>query len=170
MGMVVGSKTGQCMPSEKCLSKLVETYGDLILPVVDACQGRTEDAAIRRHLDDGRAVLATGSKFFGGPPFAGLCLLSDSMAKEMEGLLDAPVARQMLERSKLSEYVVASLMSDDLPNLRSLLPERPLNYGALLRWTIALHGIEAYFAEVPAGERSKIMRNWPNKVLTIIED
>merc|ERR1712151_188927 len=58
----------------------------------------------------------------------------------------------------------------DLPKLRSLLPQRPLNYGVLMRWIIALHGMEAYFAEVPAKERTRIMRSWGKSVHKIIEE
>merc|ERR1711871_687259 len=94
--MVVGSKTGQCMPSEDCMETLLAKYGKLILPVVDACQGRLDEGSIRKYLDRGRVVLCTGSKFFGGPPFSGMCAMSESLGKELESLLAEPKVEQML--------------------------------------------------------------------------
>eukprot|EP00928_Gymnodinium_smaydae_P022420 TRINITY_DN1883_c0_g2_i1.p1 TRINITY_DN1883_c0_g2~~TRINITY_DN1883_c0_g2_i1.p1 ORF type:complete len:649 (-),score=115.47 TRINITY_DN1883_c0_g2_i1:105-1982(-) len=170
--MVVGSKTGQCMPSETCMDRIVKTYGSLILPVVDACQGRFHEGTIRKYLDKGRVVLCTGSKFFGGPPFSGVCFMSGSTAGEMEKFLMDDNLQQMLLKCALKEYISAPLMSDDLPQLRSLLPLRhgPLNYGCLLRWTLALHEMEAYFAEVPQAERVRLLRAWTRGVCKVIEE
>ena len=55
--MVLGSKTGQCMPSSQCLDRLSAKYGDLVLPVVDACQGRLAPGVIRTWLDKGRVEI-----------------------------------------------------------------------------------------------------------------
>jgi len=169
--MVVGSKTGKCMPSVACLERIVARYGKLILPVVDACQGRMGESDVRRHLDKGRIVLGTGSKFFGGPPFSGVCLMSEALGSELERRLngDSEVLR-MLAQSRLKEYVVAALMSDDLPTLRSMLPQRPLNYGVLMRWTLALYGMEAYYAEVPKAARVRIMQDWTAAVSSMVRE
>uniref|UniRef100_A0A7S1RHB4 Uncharacterized protein n=1 Tax=Alexandrium catenella TaxID=2925 RepID=A0A7S1RHB4_ALECA len=169
--IVVGSKTGKCMPSEACLDRIVAAHGKLVVPVVDACQGRMGEGDIRGHLDKGRIVLCTGSKFFGGPPFSGVCLMSEGLGQELELLLSSSsdVAR-MLAQSRLKEYVVAALMSDDLPTLRSMLPQRPLNYGVLMRWTVALHGMEAFYAEVPLASRLQMMRDWTAGVTGIIRE
>jgi len=168
--MVVGSKTGQCMPSDACMDRIVQTYGRLVLPVVDACQGRLDEGSIRKYLDKGRVVLCTGSKFFGGPPFSGVCFMSDATAGEMERLLMNSKLEHMLLKSSLKEYISAPLMSDDLPKLRSLLPQRPLNYGCLLRWTLALHGMEAYFAEIPQADRINLLSSWTRGVRKIINE
>jgi len=169
--MVVGSKTGKCMPSAACLDRMVSRYGKLVVPVVDACQGRMGESDIREHLDKGRVVLCTGSKFFGGPPFSGVCIMSEGLGQELELLVssNSDVAR-MLAQSRLKEYVVAALMSDDLPTLRSLLPQRPLNYGVLMRWTLALHGMEAYYAEVPREGRVQLMRDWTASVTRLVTE
>lgn len=168
--MVLGSKTGQCMPSFECLDRLSNRYGDVVLPVVDACQGRLKPGAIRECLDKGRVVLCTGSKFFGGPPFSGVCLLSERMGQELDQLLMGAEAMCMLDRSKLKEYVVSSLLSDDLPQMRALLPQRPLNYGVLMRWTLALHGMESFFVDVPQVERTKLMAAWIKGVRQMVLD
>jgi len=169
--MVVGSKTGKCMPSRACLDRIVATHGKFVVPVVDACQGRVGENDIREHLDKGRLVLCTGSKFFGGPPFSGVCLMSESLGQELELLLRSNSdATRMLTQSRLKEYVVAALISDDLPALRSMLPQRPLNYGVLMRWTLALHSMEAYYAEVPQEERVQIMRDWTASVTRMLRE
>lgn len=168
--MVLGSKTGQIMPSSDCLDRLVARYGKLILPVVDACQGRLRPGIVREWLDKDRAVLCTGSKFFGGPPFSGVCLLSTKVGQELECFLTVNSTKSMIARSKLKEYVVSSLLSDDLPNMRALLPSKPLNYGVLMRWTVALHGMESFHVDVPRKERSVLMQSWTQNARAIIQD
>jgi len=167
--MVVGSKTGQCMPSDACMSRLQRELGDLVLPVVDACQGRMGEGSIRRHLDHQRVVLSTGSKFYGGPPFSGVCLLSEKMGLELESYLEQQDCEQMVLRSSLCEYITAPLISDDLPKLRSLLPQG-LNYGVLMRWTLALHGMEAYYAEVSEQDRVQLLSQWTQAMQQVILD
>lgn len=168
--MVLGSKTGLTMPSFACLNRLVQKYGSLVLPVIDACQGRFPQGVIRECLDKNYAVLCTGSKFFGGPPFSGVCLLSEQTGQELELLLGKEDSVSMVDRSKLKEYVVASLLSDDLPNMRKLLPQRPLNYGVLMRWTFALHGMESYFVDVPREESFQLMSAWSTGVEGLLEE
>lgn len=165
--MVVGSKTGQCMPSEACMRNLENTYGSLILPVVDACQGRLGEGAIREYLDRDRMVLCTGSKFYGGPPFSGVCLASERTAHELETMITNPAIEQMLLNSSLREYISAPLMSDDLPRFRSLLPQ-DRNYGVLMRWTLALHGMEAFHAEVPRDARIQLASKWTQGMRNVI--
>eukprot|EP00933_Yihiella_yeosuensis_P034740 TRINITY_DN28221_c0_g1_i2.p1 TRINITY_DN28221_c0_g1~~TRINITY_DN28221_c0_g1_i2.p1 ORF type:complete len:626 (+),score=113.06 TRINITY_DN28221_c0_g1_i2:74-1951(+) len=168
--MVVGSKTGQCMPSEECLDRLVGLYGDVVLPVVDACQGRLAEGALRRHLSKKRVVLCTGSKFFGGPPFSGACFLSWETTMDFEKGLQIPEAEELVVQSRMGDYVVAPLMSDDLQKLRSLLPQTPLNYGILMRWTLALHYMEQYFADISQTERTDLMLRWVAGVKQIIQE
>mmetsp|Transcript_10543 Transcript_10543/g.17224 ORF Transcript_10543/g.17224 Transcript_10543/m.17224 type:complete len:609 (+) Transcript_10543:46-1872(+) len=166
--MVVGSKTGQCMPSEDCMNAIVSEYGDLILPVVDACQGRLDEGSIRKYLDSGRVVLCTGSKFFGGPPFSGMCAMSEGLGRELENLLVDPKVQEMLLDSELKDYISAPLISDSFPKFRSLLPQGPENYGVLMRWIVALHGIEAYFVEIPKAHRIRLLLGWTNGVRRLI--
>lgn len=169
--IVLGSKTAQSMPSEACIERLVDKYGDLIVPVVDACQGRLRQSAVRDHLEKKRVVLSTGSKFYGGPPFAGVCFLPPSIAVELEERLGASQeAQQMVKESRLNAYVGNSLISDDLLVLKSLLPSRPLNYGTLMRWTVALHGMEAFYAEMGMSDRIATMSGWSSKVREIVSD
>merc|ERR1719359_1573327 len=109
--MVFGSKTGQCIPSLRCFERLATTYGKRVLLVVDMCQGRVGERTVRDHLDKGHIVLTTGSKFFGGPPFAGVCLTPWSLTQELESLFADQYLREALTGGHLREYVVASLLS-----------------------------------------------------------
>eukprot|EP00929_Paragymnodinium_shiwhaense_P013863 TRINITY_DN121712_c0_g1_i1.p1 TRINITY_DN121712_c0_g1~~TRINITY_DN121712_c0_g1_i1.p1 ORF type:complete len:601 (+),score=156.05 TRINITY_DN121712_c0_g1_i1:112-1914(+) len=169
--IVLGSKTAQSMPSEACIERLSEKYGDLVIPVVDGCQGRLKQSAVRDHLEKKRCVLSTGSKFYGGPPFAGVCLLPPGLAAELEGhLAVSKDLQEMVKESRLCAYVGSSLVSDDLPQLKSLLPARPLNYGTLMRWTVALHGMEAYFAEMTVSDRIATLSGWSNGVREVIRE
>eukprot|EP00933_Yihiella_yeosuensis_P034742 TRINITY_DN28221_c0_g2_i2.p1 TRINITY_DN28221_c0_g2~~TRINITY_DN28221_c0_g2_i2.p1 ORF type:complete len:653 (+),score=158.94 TRINITY_DN28221_c0_g2_i2:77-2035(+) len=167
---VVGSKTGQCMPSEACLDRLVEKYGDVVLPVVDACQGRVYEGAVRQHLARKRIVLCTGSKFFGGPPFCGACFMSGELASEFEKALQLEAAMELVRASRMGNYVVAPLISDDLQHLRALLPMGPLNYGILMRWTLSLHYMEQFYADIVPSQRIDIMRSWTQGVRSIIHE
>eukprot|EP00931_Biecheleriopsis_adriatica_P004884 TRINITY_DN106481_c0_g1_i1.p1 TRINITY_DN106481_c0_g1~~TRINITY_DN106481_c0_g1_i1.p1 ORF type:complete len:629 (-),score=120.54 TRINITY_DN106481_c0_g1_i1:124-2010(-) len=168
--MVVGSKTGRSMPSEQCLQRIIARHGaKVILPVVDACQGRLAAGVVRSYLDQNWLVLTTGSKFMGGPPFSGVCLMSQALGQELEKHLQIESVASMIAKSKLHEYVTASLLSDDLPRLRSLLPCHTLNYGVLMRWTLALHTMEVYFADCLPEERSQILVAWASHVRKILQ-
>jgi len=70
--MVTGSKTGYLVPSVSVLKQLSEKYGKRVVPVVDACQGRVAGGALQQFMENGFAVLMTGSKFYGGS----LCQMS----------------------------------------------------------------------------------------------
>lgn len=76
--------------------------------------------------------------------------------------------KKALECGSITEYLGATLVSDDLPALRSLVPEKTPNYGALLRWSVSLHGMEAYHGELDAQERNQIMSSWSSSVREII--
>merc|ERR1712048_688948 len=94
---------------------------------------------------------------------------SDLTAKELEQCLQKSENIAMLKKSKLGQYIVSSLLSDDLPSFRALVPHEPYNYGLLMRWTLALHTMEAYYADVPAEDRIQIMTSWTRKVRSLID-
>ena len=68
--------------------------------VVDACQARLGLGRLHVHLAQGRMVLITGSKFFGGPPLSGALLVPAALAAEM--------ARQDRLPPALRDYSAAS--------------------------------------------------------------
>merc|ERR1719499_1090379 len=93
--------------------------------------------------------------------------MSQSMCQEVELLLTNDQVLQVVTNSRLKDYVVASLISDDLPSLRALLPQRPLNYGLLMRWTLALHEMEVFYTELPSTGRVQLMLEWSQEVRVI---
>jgi hypothetical protein len=54
--MVTGSKTGHLVPSVDVLEGLTSKYGNRIVPIVDACQGRLREGALQGYLDSGFSV------------------------------------------------------------------------------------------------------------------
>lgn len=73
--VVHGSKTGLVLPAFAHLDTLAARHGDGVSFIVDACQARITSAAVQGYLARGCAVLITGSKFMGGPPFSGFALV-----------------------------------------------------------------------------------------------
>ncbi len=69
------SKTGLAAPSESACLQIQRSHAGGARIVVDASQGRCSPADVRRWLGLGWAVILTGSKFLGAPPFCGATLL-----------------------------------------------------------------------------------------------
>jgi len=88
--VVHGSKTGLVLPRLEDVDRLRARFGDDIAFVVDACQARITDEAIRDYLQRGIIVFVTGSKFMGGPPFSGFALIPPGLAPSA-----APLAEGM---------------------------------------------------------------------------
>eukprot|EP00397_Hematodinium_sp_SG-2012_P013095 GEMP01013288.1.p1 GENE.GEMP01013288.1~~GEMP01013288.1.p1 ORF type:complete len:630 (+),score=144.10 GEMP01013288.1:368-2257(+) len=155
--MVTGSKTGHLVPSMETLSLLCKRFGPKVLPVVDACQGRMLDGAMNFLLSQNFIIMTTGSKFYGGPPFAGAVILPQSVAEELNQMPD-------MDRviGDLLAYVDDFLLSDDLPNVGNALRRKGAtkpNYGALVRWAVALFEIERYH-DIAESTRRRITLQW----------
>ena len=84
--VVHGSKTGLILPHLDDIDALITQFGDSIGFVVDACQARITSPAISAYLMRGAVVLLTGSKFMGGPPFAGFALVPRATAQRIAPL------------------------------------------------------------------------------------
>jgi len=142
--LVLGCKTGHCSPSLEAIERLSKRFGQRVLIVVDGCQGRLRDGAIRQFIDCGYGMLVTGSKFYAGPPFCGAALLGRKLAAELEGYVrPGGSCEAVVRESELKEYVCAPLSDPrHLPSLCALLPSvdscNPgLFRGTLLRWSMA---------------------------------
>lgn len=169
--LVVGCKTGQCMPSLQCVESLVATYKESVLVVVDACQGRMVDHGLQAFLTKGFAVLATGSKFYGGPPFCGAAMLPEPMVRELnEALADDgdQGLKAMIKASTLQRYIGFSLVAPEMPALRDALPEDSPNWGLLLRWAMSLYSIEL-FHSIPEDVRDGVGQNWVKNTAEMID-
>ena len=131
------SKTHRAGLQRRTASALTARYRDRVVIVVDACQARCSREQIQADLDAGFMVMITGSKFAGGPPFAGALLLP-------------PWIVERLQSVKLPQGLLAYTAANDWPlALRGALDggfAAAANIGMGLRWEAALAELEALFA------------------------
>src|SRR5699024_727520 len=132
------SKAALGGPGLACIAKLQAAYGKRqVAVIVDAAQMRVSRAHLASYLRQGFYVIATGSKFFAGPPSAGVLLLPSAISgvfEEGEPLprgLSCYVSRWDIPE----EWYFQMLNCGDSPN-----------YGLLLRWQAALWEMESFFA------------------------
>ncbi|WP_238985338.1 hypothetical protein [Nitrosococcus halophilus] len=131
------SKTGLGAPGLDCIAHLQATYGDQVAVIVDAAQMRVSRANLAGYLRQGFYVIATGSKFFTGPPFAGALLVPSSVVSGIK-------AEKTFPRG-LGCYVSRWDVPEEWCAQALHLGTSP-NYGLLLRWQAALWEMEAFFA------------------------
>ncbi len=132
------SKTGLNGVTREAARALMAAAPERVRIVVDACQLRCGLARIKRDLQDGFMVLATGSKFAGGPPFSGVVLLPGALADEM-------TARAALPKG-IAGYSTALDWPTALRNCFGGLWTSQTNIGLGLRWVAALDGITSMAA------------------------
>ena len=158
---IAGSKTGMHQPPLVVADSLAS---EDVLVCIDACQMRVTPKYIQSQLSKGYIVLLTGSKFYGGPPFAGAVLLPPKRAREIEAL----AALEGGIPSGLAEYFTADdVPGDSMPLLKSKLPPIP-NTGLALRWTAALHSMER-FQSAPSFMTNRIAKRWVSRVRALAE-
>jgi len=149
------SKTGRSGVSRAVAAQILDRYPDRVLVVVDACQLRCAASDLRRDLEQGFAVMLTGSKFAGGPAFCGALLLPVALA---ERLADAEPAGAALSPYSAALDWPAALrrpFASDLVHVANL--------GLGLRWSAALAEIEAYEA-IPAAWRAAMLSDFNRSV------
>ena len=131
------SKTNRIGLRRRTASALMAKYRDRVVIVVDACQLRCSREQIQADLDAGFMVMITGSKFAGGPPFAGALLLPPWIVERLQSL-------------KLPQGLLAYTAANDWPlALRETLDgcfTAAANIGMGLRWEAALAELESLFA------------------------
>lgn len=156
--VIAHSKTGLHAPSLQTVRGLKAQHGERITVVVDAAQGRFSRRGLRRACDDGHLVMTTGSKFFGGPPFAGALLVPPAANPLARGMAAMPVA---FGDFFAQDYFPASWASvaANLPRTGSL--------GALLRWAAALAEIREYYA-TPSRLRLQVLRAFEHAVPDVL--
>jgi hypothetical protein len=143
------SKFGWRAPGDAGLAEIARRWPGKVQIVVDACQMRLGRGRIKAYLDRGYMVLITGSKYFGGPAFAGALLLP------------APLSRPFHKKSVklavgLADYTGRSDWPKAYKALRGRLESRS-NLGQWLRWEAALAEMTAYYA-VPAAFRGHAVK------------
>lgn len=131
------SKTHRAGLRRRAASALMARYRDRVVVVVDACQLRCSREQIQADLNAGFMVMMTGSKFAGGPPFAGALLLP-------------PWIVERLQSVKLPQGLLAYTAANDWSlGLRGALDgcfTALANIGMGLRWEAALAELEGLFA------------------------
>ncbi|QXX75714.1 hypothetical protein [Methylovirgula sp. HY1] len=148
------SKTGHSAPSLAVLDQLCKAAPGQILVLADACQLRCSAAHVQSLLQRGYLVSLTGSKFAGGPPFAGALLVPPAVMQRL---------RPMPLPAGLAAY---SAQLDWPPMLRPMLSPGLLplaNIGLALRWQAALAEIERFFL-CPADLRRSIFAHFRQEV------
>jgi len=149
------SKTGLTGLNREAARALAAAAPGRVRVVIDACQLRSGLMQVKRDLDDGFIVLATGSKFAGGPPFSGVVLLPASLAGEIAA--EAAFARG------LGEYSAALDWPRSLRNRFGDTWVSHTNIGPGLRWAAALDGIAA-MAGVSEDLQARIAHRFANEV------
>jgi len=171
--MVTGCKTGHLVPSLSVLEELTAQYGNAIIPIIDACQGRLQEGALRTLISKGMLVLVTGSKFYGGPPFSGMVLLPAKISKEIDA---SPHLTKTFDGKPilgdLPLFMDDLLLSDDLPNMKSVIKQhhqgrRPYNWGLVVRWALALNEM-TLFHRIPESVRDRILCKWTTCARSLI--
>jgi hypothetical protein len=154
------SKLGWRAPGDACLAEIIRRWPDQVQIVVDACQMRLGRGRLRAYLERGCMVLITGSKYLGGPAFAGALLLP------------AALSRLFLKKSAklapgLADYTSRSDWPKAYKALRGRLESRA-NLGQWLRWEAALEEMTAYCA-VPAAFRRYAVREFGRGIEDLIK-
>jgi len=154
------SKTNRGGLRRSTAAALMARYARRALVVVDSCQLRCSPERIRADLQAGFMVMITGSKFAGGPPFAGAILIP-------------PIITEQLQRFELPAGLLTYTAAEDWPaGLRSKISSRFIaarNVGAGLRWEAALAELERFFA-LPVQLREAVAAAFASAVETCVRD
>jgi len=156
--IIAHSKTGVHAPSLRCVDELVHAHPGQVDVVIDAAQGRFSRAGLAESLARGYMVMVTGSKFFGGPPFAGAVLVPHDRA----GGRAVPTAVP----EGFGDYFVPAMLPRSWREARASLSPG-LGLGVLMRWWAALAEIRDYYS-VPAALRLEVLRRFQAVVPGII--
>ena len=131
--MVDVSKTGMIAPSVECAIKLQHRYPDSLSVMVDACQFRIAPATLQSYLAQGFMVGITGSKFIGGPSFAGALLIPSELANTLRDCAEIDILQSYSARADWPVSWKSANCLDKFPN-----------FGLLLRWEAAIKELRAF--------------------------
>jgi hypothetical protein len=145
--VIAHSKTGVHAPSLTAVHDLVASNPAHVDVVIDAAQGRFSRSGLHDVLTRGYMVITTGSKFFGGPPFAGAVIVPRAS--------EAALAANDIPPG-FADYLAPSMLPRPWQAARASLPEWH-NVGLALRWWAALTQVKAYYS-VPSRLRFDVLR------------
>ena len=151
------SKTGIGAPSLASVLDLAARHRGHLDVIVDACQMRLGADAMQAYLERGFMLQITGSKFFTGPPFAGALVLPRAIANRSRRSMPAG----LLDYTGGHEWPGAVARANGLATRRR-------NVGLLMRWTAALHEIDAY-RRVPGDAAHALLERFSREARAIIE-
>lgn len=149
------SKTGLMGVTRQVARDLAAAAHGRVRVVIDACQLRCPLAQLQRDLADGFIVTVTGSKFAGGPPFAGALLLPAVMVDEVAARTAFPAG--------LSEYTAALDWPAALRDSLGLAFKSEANIGLGLRWVAALDSL-ASLSAVSESQQGLIIDSFARRV------
>ena len=127
------TKTGLTAPTPACAQALKRRWPENVDVLVDACQFRLAPTTLRAYLELDFMVAVTGSKFLGGPTFAGALLVPE------------PLARRFA-RWRPPLGITAYSARADWPRYWKAAEAFPAvaNPGLLLRWNAALEELRRF--------------------------
>ncbi|MCA9693170.1 MAG: hypothetical protein KC636_26475 [Myxococcales bacterium] len=156
--VVSHSKTGAHAPSLEAVTALRSDPSLRPFVLVDAAQGRISRRGLVEALNAGYAIVFTGSKFYGGPPFAGALLVPRELSPAARGITALPRA--------FAEYFSAADLPASWSQVRASV-DQPSNLGLALRWAAALAELRAYY-DTPAELRYRVLRAFEELVPRIL--
>ncbi len=146
--IVAHSKTGVHAPSLPAVAALRQQFGEQLSVIIDAAQGRFSRRGLVEVLKRGYLILITGSKFFGGPAFAGALLVPENLQPHRHCLSTLP--------HRFGDFFNASQLPRNWRPLRDRLPAAD-HPGLALRWQAALAHMREYYAS-PSLLRLHVLR------------
>jgi glutamate/tyrosine decarboxylase-like PLP-dependent enzyme len=155
------SKLGYRLEEMEKIDDLLSTYKNRLLVVVDACQSRTDISRVRIFLKLGCMVMITGSKFEEGPPYSGAVIVPPQVIEH----LSQSDFRNFPQ--DLANFITVHDVSGPLSMLESYLPSW-MNWGLMLRWTLALDNWQAY-RNIDEAVRNRLVREWARGLLLLLE-
>ncbi|WP_139177882.1 hypothetical protein [Ruania alba] len=155
--LIAHSKTGLHAPSIETVARLTGAHPGRVLAVIDGAQGRFSRRGLEESLARGWMTIVTGSKFFGGPPFAGAVLVPHTLWADR----DRPALPD-----EYGDYLGRSMLPRTWTRARAAAPDIA-NVGLLLRWWSALTEIREYYS-VPAPLRFEVLQTFQALVPTIL--
>lgn len=111
-------------------------------------------------LQEGHMVLLTGSKFYRGPPFSGVCLVDHQKMAQLKQSGSGLAAG-------LNSFIGKANLPAELPRWRDSL-ENSTNPGLALRWEAALAEMEATL-KIDEDKRISAIANWNKSVVAMMD-
>ncbi|MDA8792404.1 hypothetical protein N9N67_04115 [Bacteriovoracaceae bacterium] len=151
---VHASKTGVSIPGFSITEKLKKRYGQKFICIVDAAQMRIKSESVESYLNNDMNLIVTGSKFIGGPPFAGALLICD---KDYRSFLESRITPPESFKQFFDNQIYQNLFQEVMPSNWN-------NWGLYLRWEAALFEMRR-FDQIPNEFQEELIKAWRNQLI-----